>query len=124
MKQFLIKSTILTLILFIIGAICYSTIFKSYYLAVLPAVVLFYYLATNLVHAYLLNLAEKSGSRFTSQYTAISFLKMFIYLIIAIIYIVVDQGNAKPFIIVFLILYVIYTIFEVLEFLKVVKQKK
>ena len=123
MKQFLKKSTILTLIVFIIGAICYSTVFKTYYLSVLPAVVLFYYLATNFVHAYLLKLADKSGARFTSQYTAISFLKMFIYLVLAIIYLIIDRGNAKPFIVVFLILYLIYTIFEVFEILKVVKQK-
>jgi hypothetical protein len=123
MKQFLIKSTLLTLILFIIGAVAYTTILKSYYLSVLPAVVVFYYLVTNIVHAYLLKIAEKSGARFTSQYTAISFLKMFIYLVLAIIYIFLDRGNAKPFIVAFLILYVVYTVFEVLEFLKVVKQK-
>jgi hypothetical protein len=123
MKQFLIKSTILTLIICIIGVLCYSSIFKSYYLPILPAVVLFYFLVTNLVHAYLLKIADKSGARFTSQYTAISFLKMFIYLALAIIFVILDQGNAKSFIVAFLILYVIYTVFEVLEILKVVKQK-
>jgi hypothetical protein len=123
MKQFLKKSTILTIIVFIVGATFYSTILKSYYLPVLPFVMLFYYLVTNIVHAYLLKIAEKSGARFTSQYTAISFLKMFIYLVLAILYIFLDRGNAKPFIVAFLILYVVYTVFEVLEFLKVVKQK-
>jgi hypothetical protein len=80
-------------------------------------------MATNLVHAYLLKVAEKSGVRFTSQYTAISFLKMFLYLIVAVAYVALYQENIKPFILVFLILYLVYTIFEVGEYLKVVRQK-
>lgn len=123
MKQFLIKSTILTMIVFLVGAIFYSTVLKSFYLSVLPFAVLFFYFTTNLVHAYLLNVTGKSSTRFTSQYMAISFLKMFFYLAVAIGYVILDRENAKPFIAVFLLLYVIYTIFEIIEFLKVVKQK-
>jgi phosphotransferase system glucose/maltose/N-acetylglucosamine-specific IIC component len=80
-------------------------------------------LTTNLVHAYLLRVAGNSGNRFTSQYMATSFLKLFFYLAVAIVYVIVDRENAKAFIAVFLLLYVVYTIFEVLEFLKVVKPK-
>jgi hypothetical protein len=123
MKQFFIKSTILTLILFLLGSIFYSTVLKSFYIAVLPFALLFFYLTTNLVHAYLLRVAGGSGSRFSSQYMAVSFLKMFFYLAVAIVYVILDRGNAKPFIAVFLLLYVAYTVFEVIEFLKVVKQK-
>jgi hypothetical protein len=123
MKQFFIKSTVLTIILFLVGSIIYSTILKSFYLSVLPYTVIFFYLTTNLVHAYLLRVAGNSGSRFTSQYMATSFLKLFFYLTVAIVYVIVDRENAKAFIVVFLLLYVVYTIFEVLEFLKVVKPK-
>jgi len=48
---------------------------------------------------------------------------MFFYLAVAVVYIILDRENAKPFIAVFLLLYVAYTVFEVVEFLKVVKQK-
>jgi phosphotransferase system glucose/maltose/N-acetylglucosamine-specific IIC component len=123
MKQFLIKSTSLTVIVLFIGSVLFLTILKSFYLPVLPFTVLFFYLATNLVHFYLLGVAGKSGSRFTSKYMAVSFIKMFVYLAIAIVYVVLDRENAKPFIAGFLILYIIYTSFEVVEFLKVVRQK-
>ena len=123
MKQFLIKSTILTIIVFLLGSILYSTVLKSFYLAVLPYAVVFFYLTTNLVHAYLLKVAGNSGSRFSSHYMAVSFLKMFFYLAVAIVYVILNRENAKPFMAVFLLLYVVYTIFEVVEFLKVVKQK-
>lgn len=123
MKQFLIKSTILTVIVLLIGAGLYLTVLKSFYLPVLPFVVLFFYLATNLVHAYLLGVADKSGSRFTSKYMAVSFIKMFVYLAIAIVYVAMNKENAKPFVAGFLLLYIVYTSFEVVEFLKVVRQK-
>ncbi len=122
MKSFLIKSTILTLIVFLIGVALYLTILKNYFLPVLPIVVLFFYGVTNLVHAYLLKIARKSGSKFTSHYMAASFLKMFLYLAIAIVLVIIDRGNAKFFIANFVLLYLIYTVFEVYEYSKVVKQ--
>jgi len=123
MKQFLIKSILLTVTLLIVGWILYSIFFQAYYLKVLPGLVLFFFVVTNLVHAYLLKIAEKSGLRFTSQYTAVSFLKMLLYLVVAVIYILIDKDNIKSFIVAFLILYVVYTVFEIIEYLKVVRQK-
>lgn len=123
MKRFLLKSTVLTIFVFLMGTILYSTILKPFFIIVLPFAALFFYLMTNLVHAYLLKIAGKSGSRFTSKYMAVNFLKMFFYLVIAIVCVIFDRGNAKIFIANFLVLYLLYTGFEVYEFLKVVNQK-
>lgn len=123
MKRFFIQSTVLTIIVLIAGTIIYSTTLQPYYNSVLPFTVLFFYLVTNLVHAYLLKIAVKSGSRFTSQYMAVSFLKMFFYLAVAIVYAFLNREYAKIFLGNFLLLYVIYTTFEVLQFSKFVRQK-
>lgn len=123
MKKFIIKSTFLTIIILMVGAIVYTTIFKPFYLSILPLVLIFFYTVTNLVHAYLLMIAAKSDSRFTSKYMATSFMKMFFYLVVAIAYIISNKENAKIFLFNFLLLYVIFTIFEVIEFSKVVRQK-
>jgi len=122
MKQFFYKSTILTIIVFIIGAIVYTTIFKQFYLSVLPFTVLFFHVVTNLVHAYLIKIAGKLSARFTAQYMATNFLKMFLYLAGAIVYVIFNKDNAKPFFVNFLLLYFVYTGFEVYEYLKIVKQ--
>jgi len=124
MKSFLLKSTVLTIIVFIVGIILYSTVFKSYFLTVLPFTLLLFYLATNLVHAYLLRIAGKSGSGFVSKYMAVSFMKMFFYLAVAIVYVIFNRENAKVFFVNILLLYVVYSSFEVIEFLKVVRQQK
>ncbi|OFZ01946.1 MAG: hypothetical protein A2491_10045 [Bacteroidetes bacterium RIFOXYC12_FULL_35_7] len=122
MKSFIVKSTVLTVIVFILGAILYSTVFIQFYRSILPVVPAFFYIVTNLVHAYLLNIAGKSSSRFTSQYMAVSFIKMFFYLAVAIVYVVINKEDAKIFLVNFLLLYIVYTTFEVVEFSKVVRQ--
>lgn len=121
MKQFLFKSTILTILVFILGAIGYFTIFKQYYLPILPLTVLFFYLVTNSVHAYMLRIARIPSSKFTFQYLAIRFLKMFFYLAVAIVFVIFNKEIAKQFIVNYLLLYVVYTVFEVSEFSKVVR---
>ena len=123
MKRFILQSTILTIIVFILGAVVYSTFLQQYYRLILPFTVLLFYLVTNLVHAYLLKIAVKSGSRFTSQYMAVSFLKMFFYLAVAIVYALLNREYAKIFLGNFLVLYAIYTAFEVLQISKFVRQK-
>lgn len=123
MKNFTIKSSVLTIIVFILGVVFYTTVLKSCYLNILPAAVVLFYLVTNLVHAYLLKIAVGSGSRFTSHYMATSFIKMFFYLAVGIVYVIYNREGAKIFLINFLLLYIIYTTFEVIEFSKVVRQK-
>lgn len=123
MKSFFTKSSVLTVIVFILGAVLYSTLLKPFYLAILPVVVALFYVATNLVHAYLLKISVSSGSRFTSHYMAASFIKMFFYLAVAIVYALTNKEDAKIFLVNFLLLYFIYTTFEVIEFSKVIRQK-
>ena len=123
MKTFLAKSSFLTVIVFILGAILYSTLLKPYYLNILPVAVALFYVITNLVHAFLLKISISSGSRFTSWYMAVSFTKMFFYLAVAIVYAIIFRDEAKIFLVNFLFLYAVYTIFEVAEFSKVVRQK-
>lgn len=123
MKPFLIKSTLLTLLIFLIGAVLYATILKSYYFSLLPLVVLFFFVVTNLVHAYFLKIADKSNTRFTSKYMAVNYIKMFFYIVVAIIFVVINREFAKVFVANFLVLYIVYTIFEVNEILKKIKQK-
>jgi hypothetical protein len=123
MKQFLIRSSILTLIVFTVGATLYSTVLKSFYFPLLPFVVFFFFGITNLVHAYFLTISAKSNSRFTSKYMAVNYIKMFFYLLVAIVFVVLNKEIAKVFVANFLVLYIIYTIFEVNEFLKKIKQQ-
>lgn len=123
MKSFILKSTVLTLLVFILGAALYSLFFQSVYFWILPFLPFLFFTVTNLVHNYLLKVAVKSPSRFTSRYMAASFLKMFFYLAVGIGYAFINKEHAKIFLVNFLLLYIIYTTFEVVELSRVMRHK-
>ena len=122
MKSFILKSSFLTVMVFILGIIVYSTFLKPYYITTLPVFVILFYLVTNFVHAFLLKISVSSGSRFTSYYMATSFFKMFFYLGVAIVYAYLNRDHAKVFLVNFLFLYAVYATFEVIVFSKVIRQ--
>ena len=71
MKKFFLQSTALTASVVATGAILYTTFLAEYYKPVLLFAVLFFFVATNIIHSFLLKIAVKSGSRFSSHYMAI-----------------------------------------------------
>lgn len=123
MKSFIIKSAVLTLMVFILGAALYSLFFHSYYFWILPFLPFLFFTVTNLVHYYLLKVAVKSPARFTARYMAASFLKMFFYLAVGIGFAFLNKEHAKIFLVNFLLLYIIYTTFEVVELSRVMRHK-
>lgn len=123
MKNFIIKSSILTIIVFMLGVVLYAAFMSSFYRSILAVLPLLFFVVTNLVHFYLLKTAAQSNARFTAHYMAASFLKMFFYLALAIAYAFLNKEHAKIFLINFLLLYIIYTTFEVVELSKVFRQK-
>jgi hypothetical protein len=54
---------------------------------------------------------------------AVSFIKMFFYLAVAIVFVLFNKEVAKPFLLNFLLLYILYTFIEVYEFSKLVRQR-
>jgi hypothetical protein len=121
MKRFLVRSTLLTLLFFFIGLILYTQVIPQYYQHIYPVALIFFFLATNLVHAYLLRIAGKDMAKFTTRYMALSFLKMLFYLIIAIVFIYINKDQTKSFLINYLSVYVGFTVLEVAEISRVVK---
>lgn len=105
-----------------LGAVLYAGLIPSLYIKVLPFIPILFFGVTNLVHFYLLKIAARSNTRFTAQYMATGFIKMFFYMAVAIGYAFVNKGQAKIFLINFLLLYIIYTTFEVVELSKVIRQ--
>ncbi|NLU40138.1 MAG: hypothetical protein GXX78_14770 [Bacteroidales bacterium] len=113
-----------TLIIFVVGAILFSTIFRSYFLLILPFVLLFYYISTLVLHKFMLRISQKDISRFSFKFMMLSLIKMFIYIIFGVIYIIIDEENAVTFLIVYLILYVAYAVFEVRSVMELINESK
>jgi len=113
-----------TLIILGLGAILFLTLFKDQFLIIFPFVLIFYYASTLMLHRYMLKITRNDVSRFSFKFMMLSFLKMFIYIIFGVFYIVFDEENAVNFLIVYLILYVAFAVYEVRSVMKLINESK
>lgn len=121
LKGFVAKLVGLTAVLALIGWLVFSIFLPEFYLPVLPFLLIFFFVVTILIHGYQLKLAKKSIAKFTTSNMLITFFKLVLYSLVAIIYIALDSANAIPFVICLMLLYVIYTFFEVSEITRISK---
>lgn len=122
MKSFIVKLSALTLGLALVGGLVFFFLLPEFYLPVMPALLLFFYIATLLIHAYQLRLAKKDIGKFARSNMLVTFFKLILFSTIAIIYIALDKENAIPFVICLMFLYLVYTFVEVAESSKVSKK--
>jgi hypothetical protein len=122
--KFIKGLTIYTLIILGVGVILFLTVFKNYFLLILPFVLLFYYVSTLVLHKFMLQISQKDISRFSFKFMMLSLIKMFIYIIFGVLYIVIDEENAVIFLVVYLILYVAYAVYEVRSVMNLINESK
>ena len=124
MKQFILKVLLITIVLAIGGGIIFSLFLPQYYVPVLPFLLLFFAATTILIHAYQLKMAKKNMAKFASSNMLLSFSKLFLYSLVAIIYFILDTENAIVFVICLMLFYLVFTTFEVVSVLKITKENK
>jgi hypothetical protein len=116
--------TIYSIIILAIGALLFATLFKAFFLPVFPFLLLFYYISTLALHRYMLKIAKSDVSKFSFKFMMLSFLKMFIYIIFGVLYIVIDEESAVVFLMVYLALYVAYAVYEVRSVMKLINDSQ
>jgi hypothetical protein len=87
-----------------------------------PFLVLFFFAITTVLYYLMLKLTDDRFSRFVNMFMILTFVKLFVYIIIIIVYSLLNKRDVFPFVITFFILYIIYTLFEIISFLN--DQKK
>ena len=126
LKKFIIRGIIISLVLSITGFFLFITILKEYFSFSFPVLLLVIFLINVLFHRYLIRSAGRSNRKFPIKFLSATGIKMGLYLIIIILFVVFDRENAVPFLFVFMIIYVVFTIFEVvsvLDYLKITRDK-
>lgn len=124
MKSFTVKLIALTLGLALAGWLVFSLFIPGHYLAVMPFLLLFFFLSTFIIHWIQLQLAQKDLGKFTRSNMIITFGKLLLYSILTIIYVVIDKQNTLTFVICMFLLYFIFNLFEVVEISKVSRNNK
>ncbi len=116
--------TSFTIIILVIGTLLFLTVFREQFMIVFPFVLIFYYASTLILHKYMLRITRNDVSKFSFKFMMLSFLKMFIYIVFGVLYIVFDEENAVNFLIVYLLLYVSYAVYEVKSVMKLINDSK
>ncbi len=123
MKSFLTKLVGITLVSALIGWLAFSLFLPEYYLPVFPFLLGFFFLVTFAIHSYQLKIAKKDIGRFARSNMLITFFKLMLYSIIAVVYIALYKENAIQFVVVLMVLYLIFSVFETSELTKISKSK-
>lgn len=122
-KRFLSRSVMLFATLLVLGWVLYTQVIPQHLFEPWPFILIFFFVTTNLVHFYLLRIAESNMPKFTARYMVLSTMKLLFYLLVAIVFFMAKSEQAKLFLINYLIGYVCFTILEVAEISYVVKLK-
>jgi hypothetical protein len=83
----------------------------------LPFIIPFFAVIGFGIHAGLLRMKEIRFARFVNAFMIASFVKLFLYLIVVVGYVLLNRADTLPFILSFLVLYIIFSVFEVVNFL-------
>lgn len=123
LKRFIAKTVVLSVAIVIIGWLAFSLFIPQYYLPVFPYALAFFLIVTIAVHAYQLKLAKTDMAKFTRNNMLVTFFKLVIYSIFAVVYIANDSENAFVFVIALFFLYLVFSFVEISEISRVSKRK-
>jgi len=105
------------------GWLVFSLFLPGYYLPVLPWMLLFFLVITLLVHAWQLKLIQKDMGRFARSNMLVTFFKLMVYSVFAVVYIASDRENALVFVVCLALVYFIFSFIEVSEITRIVRKK-
>lgn len=115
MNRFIVKITSAAFVMALTGWLVFSLFVPEYYLQILPVMLIFFLVITVLVHAYQLRLAKKDLAKFTRVSMLVTFFKLVVYSVFAVVYLALRPENAIPFVICLMIIYLVFSFIEVKE---------
>lgn len=124
MKQFIAKILGVSAVMVILAWLVFSLFIPQYYLPVLPYMLIFFLIVTISVHAWQLKMAKKDIAKFTRSNMLITFLKLVIYSVFAVIYIALDKENALVFVICLMLVYLVFSFLEVSDLTRISKNRQ
>jgi uncharacterized membrane protein YccC len=113
--RFLKRLLFLTAGIALIMAVLFGFFLKSYYLPVLPFLLLFFFGFTFLTFSFLVKVAQKGFPSFIRAIMLVTVFRLLFYTVIAALYIGVIKEGIVCFVSVMGTFYLIFTLFEVLE---------
>ena len=123
LKKFIIKEFIISLVILISGFIFFKK-YDEYYLTIFPFLLLLFFTLTLIVHYVLIKASFGNPRKFPRTFLLISGLKLFILLIVLLIFLFKYKSSMVEFAAVFIIFYLVFQVFEVISILSYLKNNK
>lgn len=117
----------LLLLAFVLTAAGYGILYfilPASYFPLFPVVPFFLFAVTITVHIYLVRASQNDARKFMAKYLGAMGLKIFIYILFLIAFLILATEDAIPFLVSFLVCYAVFTLVEVIALLKIQKQGK
>lgn len=112
---------ILTITVLIIAVALRFALPERFYSPALPYLVIFIFATQFILLKIIVETAKKKFKNFVNRFMVANFLKLFLYLVVILVYAYLNNSDILPFSVSFLALYVIYTIFEITILIKTFK---
>jgi len=120
--DFLRTLVVVTLIVIALSFVIFSIIPAQHYPSVYPFLLAFFFIATLVVYHFMLRALEKRPARFVNIFLLTTMLKLLLFMVVMVVYALLNREVARPFVVSFFLLYIIYTVMEVISILKVNKE--
>lgn len=123
LKKFIAIISGVSAVMILAGWVIFGFIIPEYDLKVLPFLLLFSVFISVSVHAYQLHLIKEDLGKFMRSNMVLTFAKLFLYSVFAIVYLAVDSKNALSFVICLMVVYGIFSFIEVAEITRIIRRK-
>jgi hypothetical protein len=123
-KTFVRKLTVFSAIIAAIATTLYFLLPVGMVTQAMPFILIFFMAHTLLFHKMATKVIEKNLRRFTNFYMISTIARLFLFLIIMILYSLLNPKDAKYFIVCFFVFYVLFTFFELYIILPQLRQNQ
>ncbi len=124
LSGFLKNLIIYTVIIAIIAVVVYYLLPVWYYTPTFPFLMVLFFSVTYLVYYILVKVLQNKPRKFIAYFMLTTFVKFFFYLVIMVVYALINRDDATNFIVLYFILYMAFTSFEIISVVYLSKKQK
>lgn len=112
LKKHVLRTIVLSLFIMVTGMVAYTAWFSCYYQWYLPLIPIFFGLMSVISFAWITRAKNKGIKQFQLTYLSLSGAKLFLYLIIVLLFAWKLRGEVLVFVVPFLSTYLIFMLFD------------
>jgi uncharacterized membrane protein YozB (DUF420 family) len=123
-RQFIFTLAILSAVLLLIGLLLLKPAFPEWYFPFLPWLVLIFLLVNSVFIIFFFRFLRRSNQEFIRGFMVSTAIKLLIYFMLILAYVLTSPKSAIPFAVAVSILYITYTAFDLFVMLSLLKRRK